>query len=102
MTDQETTPGIGDNSQLAKEIEAYITKAGETLDEIDTKREKLNAEANVIRTSLKEKGIDVRAFNAARNYKKTDPEKRATFDISYVTSRRALGLPIQGDLFGKK
>ncbi len=76
-----------------------IAAAHEKLGKIKTRREKLNSEKAAIVTSLVDLGLDRKAVKAAISYAETPPEKRALFDLSYTATRKALNLPMQGDLF---
>lgn len=66
---------------------------------IEKDREGLNARATEARERLKSHGINVAAVNAARAYAKATEGKRAAFDTSYEVGRKAVGFPIQSDLF---
>lgn len=77
------------------ELTRYIREASEKLDKIDEKRATLNAQAQSVRDGLREKGINVAAFNAGRQYASTEELKRKGFDTSTYLTRLALGVPIQ-------
>lgn len=69
------------------------------LDRIAGERELLNSEKAVATTKLTNMGFNSEALKAAISYHKTPEEKRRNFDLSYQFARRALGCPVQDDLF---
>lgn len=76
-----------------------IRKTNDELDRINDEREELNHAKGEAITKLKNKGIPIDAFKAARKYCKTEEEKRAGWDLAYQFCRKALGQPMQDDLF---
>jgi len=98
-TEQSNVLEIGGNlTKLKKDI----ARAHQQLTDIEAKRSALNSEAEAIRADIEEKGIGRKAFAAARSIFKTEAEKRTGFDEAYLIAREAMGIPVQGDLFGTK
>ena len=69
------------------------------LDEIQLQREELNASKAAAQAQLVNMGFNADALKAAISYAKTPEDKRQNFDLSYQYARRALGCPVQDDLF---
>ena len=89
-------PEIGHNlNDLKKDIQQAMAD----MDEIDASRLELNERAGEIRARLETKGVNRKVFNAARQFAKTDEDKRKGFDTAYAICREAMGVPIQGDMF---
>lgn len=70
-----------------------------TIAEIKTSREKLNARRAAAVTELIDLGFNKDALDAALKYVNTPEEKRENFDLTYIYARKAMGQPIQDDLF---
>lgn len=85
---------IWDRNTMAK-----VTAFGDTMGEIKTAREKLNARKAAAVTELVDLGFNKDALDAALKYVNTAEEKRENFDLTYIYARQALGQPIQDDLF---
>ena len=96
--EQEEDVLIEDNEKTRKLME----KANRDLDRIDKKRAELNAEAEKGRATLKNAGVNVPGFNAARARAAMDPRKREVHDVSFATACNAFGVAIQPNLFDKK
>lgn len=89
---------LGDNLYDEGTLE-LIRRTNEELDRIADEREELNHAKGEAIARLKNKGIPVDAFTAARKYIRTKEEKRAGWDLAYQFCRKALGEPLQDDLF---
>lgn len=76
-----------------------IAEAHESLEKIRTQREELNAKKQEVIGDLVDMGLDRNAIKAAMQYVNTPEDKRQLFDLSYAATRKALGVPIQDDLF---
>jgi len=76
-----------------------VSKFGDTMGEIKTAREALNARKAAAVTELVDLGFNKDALVAALKYVNTEEEKRENFDLTYIYARKALGQPIQDDLF---
>lgn len=68
-------------------------------DEIADSRAALNAKLAAGKTALIDAGFNKHALAAAIKYAKTEEDKRENFDLTYLYCRRALGVPVQDDLF---
>ena len=68
-------------------------------DEIADSRAALNAKLAAGKTDLIDKGFNKHALAAAIKYSKTEEDKRENFDLTYLYCRKALGVPVQDDLF---
>lgn len=91
-------PGIGHN--LSPEVlMSLCAEQSAEMDKIDEARAILNESANKCRATIREKGIDVDAWQTARIHAKKDPDKRKIFDLSYQITRKALGTEPQSDMF---
>lgn len=62
-------------------------------------RKSLNDDIASEMASLQSDGLNPKAFKAACAYLDMSPEQRENYDLSYAVSRRALGEPLQDDLF---
>lgn len=76
-----------------------LRKASDELDDIAAQRSELNANSQAVFARFDRDGLNRHAIRAARAYMKLDPEKRENYDLSYQVMRKALGAPIQDDLF---
>lgn len=90
--------GLGD-SLYDEEFLQLIRDAHARLESIQDKRAELNADKAHIMAALIDKGLNKDAFKAARKYELTPEEKREGYDLSYQIARKALGVPVQDDLF---
>lgn len=76
-----------------------ISTAHDKLQKIKTQREKLNSQKQEVISNLVDMGLDRHAVKAAINYAETPEDKRQLFDLTYAATRKALGVPLQDDLF---
>ncbi len=83
------------NADTLQAIKSYSN----TVDEVNATREAANAKLAAAKTALVDKGFNRDALKAALSYANTPEDKRKAWDESYIFARRALGVPIQEDLF---
>ena len=76
-----------------------IADSEKKLQDIDDKRAELNATKAEVMAKLVAKGMNKDGVKAAMKYYRTAEEKRENFDLSYALTRKALGVPMQDDLF---
>ena len=67
--------------------------------DVKDSRSALNAKLAAGKTGLIDMGFNKDALEAAIKYSNTPEEKRENFDLSYLFCRKALGHPVQDDLF---
>jgi hypothetical protein len=67
--------------------------------ELKEQRKKVTAAINSERAQCKAAGVPAAALDLAIRIKEMDPEQRAAHDEGYLIARRAIGLPVQQDLF---
>lgn len=79
-----------------------LVDARNKLDDIASHRSSLNAASTAIFASLDVYGLNREALRSAIRYTKMDEEGRENYDLSYLISRKALGQPVQADLFEEK
>lgn len=96
--DDDETPTIGHNKS-PDAMELLCRDADKEMSEVEEARDLLNEKANKVRAGLREQGIDTDAWQAARKHAKKTDDKRLIFDTSYQITRKALGTPVQDDLF---
>lgn len=96
-TQEERRPAVdgGNWSQVIREAAAIMDE----MDRLEQSRKAINQDLALQREELEKLGINRHAAKAARQYAKLDTKQRGDFDTSYVASREAVGLPVQGDLF---
>ena len=83
------------NADTRSAVEAY----GQTVAEVAAEREALSARLQAAKTDLVAKGFNRDALKAAISYANTAEKDRLNWDQSYIYARRALGCPIQEDMF---
>ena len=76
-----------------------IREAEANLEVIDDERAELSARKAAIVANMVDKGLNKEAIKAAFKYFRTPEDKRERFDLSYQIARKALGCPVQDDLF---
>ena len=86
-------------SALDQKFLNKIAKAHDDLEQIKTQRDNLNTKKAEVITNLVDMGLDRKAVKAALAYVATPEDQRQLFDLSYAATRKALGVPIQDDLF---
>jgi len=88
---------------LAQPDEGFLQElrdAAAEMDAINDRRADLNAAKKAIVERLQAQyGCNRHAMKAAIQYCKLDESKRENFDLTYQVTRRALGAPVQADLF---
>lgn len=90
----------GHNSDLSPEELNELAKLTMEIQDIEDKVSALNAGKNAKRKAIKAMRIDLDAWRAAKRRLEMDPDQRDHFDQSQATCNAALGVPIQGALFG--
>ena len=90
--DDETSHWDGDT-------EVQLQNFGELVIDIDKKRKALNDKKAAAKSELVSCGFHPDAIKAALSYHSTPEAERHNWDLSYIYTRRALGCPIQSDLF---
>lgn len=88
--------------QFDQEFLQKLVDARDKLEDITSQRASLNAASTAIFASLDTYGLNRNALRAAILYTKMDEDKRENYDLSYLISRKALGVPVQADLFEEK
>ncbi|MEA3537633.1 MAG: hypothetical protein U9R73_00720 [Pseudomonadota bacterium] len=96
-----TKAAAGHNSDLSDEDKAQIAKLTTEIVAQEKQRAALNAKINSNRKQIKAYGIDLEAWAASKKRQAMDPDVRAEFDRSLTITAEALGVPIQGSLFGE-
>lgn len=78
---------------------ASVQKFAKTHADIKDQRKALNDQLAAAKSGLIAKGFNGDAMEAAIKYANTAEEKRENFDLTYLYWRKALGHPVQDDLF---
>lgn len=81
------------------DTETELQKFGDLVDDVDKKRSALNNRIAAGKSTLVERGFPADAIAAALSYHRTPESKRHNWDMAYIFTRKALGCPIQGDMF---
>lgn len=81
------------------DTETQIQSFGELVIDIDKKRKALNDKKAAAKSDLVSRGFHPDAIKAALSYHGTPEADRHNWDLSYIYTRRALGCPIQSDMF---
>lgn len=76
-----------------------ISKYGDLIADINKKREALNTQKAAGKAALVEIGFNKESLVAALSYANTPEKDRLNWDESYIFARKALGCPLQEDLF---
>ena len=76
-----------------------VTEFGVLTTDVKAQRKALNDSLAAGKSELVALGMDQDALAAAISYSKTPPEDQDKWDQTYIFARRALGVPIQEDLF---
>ena len=95
-----TKAAAGHNSDLSDEDKAQVAKLTAEIITQEKQRAALNAKINSNRKQIKAFGLDLEAWAASKKRQAMDPDVRAEFDRSLTITAEALGVPIQGSLFG--
>lgn len=96
---QETINGYGGN---IKPLLDELKQRAQAVQELQAKRDAINAEIGEERAAVKALGISKQAFDFGLKRKEMDEEKRSTLDENYSVVCDALGVPLninQGELF---
>jgi hypothetical protein len=78
---------------------ASLAEYGELVADVTKKRKALNDKMAAGKSDLVSQGFNPDAIKAALAYHNTSDAERANFDLSYIYTRKALGCPVQADLF---
>lgn len=89
------------NSELNEEALQIVRDKTAEIQKLTKDRSAINAKMNSARKAIKALGIDLDAWRASLRRKEMDPEDRNEFDRSQQECNRALGVPVQADLFGE-
>lgn len=102
----EAAEKLDENSKAAtvasiwnKDTLRRVKEFAELLDDIADSRAALNAKKAAGKTALIDMGFNQDGLMAAVKYANTPEDKRELFDLTYMYCRRALGVPVQDDLF---
>ncbi len=76
-----------------------VNEFAKTVEDVGKAREALTAQIAAGKTALIDCGFNKDALEAAIKYSRTPEDKRENFDLTYLYVRKALGTPIQDDLF---
>jgi len=104
-TPPETSPGPdeADGSMLANPSEQFMEQIREAvaeLENIDERRAKLSADRSAVLEGLAaEHGVNKHAMLAAIRYADLKDAAKQNWDLTYQVTRKALGVPVQMDLF---
>jgi hypothetical protein len=98
-SDEEEGVAAGDESIWDQKTMERVQDFAKLVDEVGTAREALNASLAAGKAGLIDDGFNKDALDAAIKYSKTPDDKRENFDLTYMYARKALGVPIQDDLF---
>jgi len=81
-------------------LHPFLKQCADDMIELENQRAQINGRMSVIRSKIKSQGMDVKAFNLGLTHYKLDKsEARAKFDRSLNTTRKALGIELQTDMF---
>jgi hypothetical protein len=98
--------GKPEDSILAQPDEKFLSRiksAVDDLEEIDEKRTELTASKTAIFAQLAaDYAVNKDAMRAAMRYVKLKDDAKQNYDLTYQVCRRALGSPVQMDLFDQQ
>lgn len=80
-------------------LEKEARQAVEELTDLANQSSLINTKKEEVRARMETKGINRHALSAAVKVSKMDEEKLDGYDLSMIILRRAIGNPIQNDLF---
>ena len=87
--------------EITAEVLAEIESDIKAIIQLEAERTETNADINAIRKRILAKGIPAPALAASLARFRMDTEQRAAFDRGRSIVDKALGIPVQGDLFGE-
>ena len=90
----DTVESIWDQGTLKK-----VSDFAELVGDVKNECSELNARLAAGKAALIAMGFNKDGLEAAIKYARTDEDKRENFDLSYLFCRKALGHPVQDDLF---
>lgn len=76
-----------------------VAEHASTVKDIKLQRKALNDEMAASKSKLVAIGMNAEALQAAQAFANLSEDEQANFDQTYIFARRALGRPIQEDLF---
>ncbi len=82
-----------------KETLDKIIQFAEKRSQVKADRKALSDQLSAAKSTLIAMGFNGDAMEAAIKYSETEDDKRENFDLSYLVCRKALGHPVQDDLF---
>lgn len=99
-TDESSEPGRESLlMQPNEELLDALRQAHEEVKEKKEKRAEINLEVSAIYKRLEGLGIDKKAAKAVFAMYELEEEQRRMYDLSASVCRKALAMPLQGDLF---
>lgn len=93
----EAAANLTDDPDLRQQIVDTI----EEFKGLSNEAAQINARKRELIESLEAKGVNRHAFRYVLAFEKMDESQRQGLDLSYMIGRRAIGQPVQGDLFDK-
>ncbi|WP_422057348.1 hypothetical protein [Sphingomonas sp.] len=78
---------------------SLIRECTDKIISLEKQRASINADISAERKRIKASNIDMDAWRAAKRRREMDPDVRAEFDRSQTLCNKALGVPVQADLF---
>ena len=100
LSQTEAPPDPGEDESIwDEETLQRVRDFADLTADVKTSREALNAKLAAGKAGLVDDGFNKDALDAAIKYANTPEEKRENFDLTYMYSRKALGVPVQDDLF---
>ncbi|WP_435310656.1 hypothetical protein [Primorskyibacter sedentarius] len=100
--DHEGADTEGTEAENAVDLQEKMNRISECFDRIEQlkdERKQTQAEIQAAREEIVALGIPKKAFDMALAYSKMDEEQRKGFDTAYTLVRKAIGLPVQAELF---
>lgn len=95
-----TESSLGHNSRLTPEQAATVARLHGEILSYKAQAKSMNDKANANRKEMKAMGLDLQAYSAATARAAMDVDQRMSFDMSVASINEALGIPVQGNLFG--
>lgn len=105
-----TTAGSETEEGKATEVPAVFKKedpkfmqklrdGAKKIEDIKEKRKAMSADIQAVYANFEAEGLNRKAVKAAISYVGMDEDEQQNYDLSYKITRKALGKPVQGDLF---
>lgn len=99
MPTKDDTPKVIDLMDLSPENLKVAETAVKNIIRHEKKRAEINADINAERKTIIALGVPAAALAASLARYKMDPEQREEFDMGRQFVDKALGIPVQADLF---